>query len=122
MHSGLNLGNPVLIAAFRSALLHQGLIALLVFGVLALAWVSVREWRVGEASRADLGQRGKGSLASVLPGLGTGGRASSRAGSQGDEPSWRMLLRVGFGRAATHAVIWARTQTMKVPVPYGSSG
>jgi cytochrome oxidase Cu insertion factor (SCO1/SenC/PrrC family) len=97
MHSGLNLGNPVLIAAFRSALLHQGLIALLVFGVLALAWVSVREWRVGEAAGASLGQRGKGGLASGLPGLGAGGRASSRAGSQDDEPSWRMLLRVGFG-------------------------
>src|SRR6266536_33250 len=105
MHSGLNLGNPVLVAAFRSALLHQGLIALLVFGMLvfgmlvfgmlvfgmlALAWVSVREWRVGEASRAASG--------SILTG-------------------WRLTT-----RSATHAAIWARTQTMKVSVPYGSSG
>jgi cytochrome oxidase Cu insertion factor (SCO1/SenC/PrrC family) len=97
MRSGLNLGNPLLVAAFRSALLHQGLIALLVFGVLALAWVSVREWRLGEAAGAGLGQGGKASRASGLPRLGAGGRARSRAGSQDDEPSWRMLLRVGFG-------------------------
>jgi cytochrome oxidase Cu insertion factor (SCO1/SenC/PrrC family) len=97
MRSGLNLGNPLLVAAFRSALLHQGLIALLVFGVLALAWVSVREWRLGEAAGAGLGQGGKASRASGLPGPGAGGRASNGAGSQDDEPSWRMLLRVGFG-------------------------
>jgi cytochrome oxidase Cu insertion factor (SCO1/SenC/PrrC family) len=97
MRSGLNLGNPLLVAAFRSALLRQGLIALLIFGVLALAWVSVREWRLGEAAGAGLGQGGKASRASGLPGPGAGGRASSRAGSQDDEPSWRMLLRVGFG-------------------------
>src|SRR6266498_3368310 len=95
MHSGLNLGNPVLVAAFRSAPLHQGLIGMLVFGMLvfgmlALAWVSVREWRVGEASRAASG--------SILTG-------------------WRLTT-----RSATHAAIWARTQTMKVSVPYGSSG
>jgi cytochrome oxidase Cu insertion factor (SCO1/SenC/PrrC family) len=93
MRSGLNLGNPLLVAAFRSALLHQGLIALLIFGVLALAWVTVREWRLGEAAGAGLGQGGKASRASGLPGPGAGGRASS----QDDEPSWRMLLRVGFG-------------------------
>jgi len=52
MRSGLNLGNPLLAAAFRSALLHQGLVALLIFGVLAFAWVSVREWRVGGAGEA----------------------------------------------------------------------
>jgi hypothetical protein len=45
MRSGLNLGNPVLAAAFRSALLHQGLVALLIFGVLTFGWVIVREWR-----------------------------------------------------------------------------
>ena len=72
MKSGLNLDNPLLAAAFRSALLHQGMVALLVFGVLALAWVSVREWRPA----------------------GSGG---GRALSPEPEPSWRMLLRIGFG-------------------------
>jgi cytochrome oxidase Cu insertion factor (SCO1/SenC/PrrC family) len=44
MNSGLNVTNPILVAAFRSALLHQGLIALLVLAVLAIAWISAREW------------------------------------------------------------------------------
>ena len=40
MNSGLNSDNPALVAAFRSALLHQGILVLAVFGVLALAWAS----------------------------------------------------------------------------------
>ncbi len=44
MNSGLNVTNPILVAAFRSALLHQGLIALLILAVLAIAWISAREW------------------------------------------------------------------------------
>ncbi len=77
MQSGLNLHNPLLVAAFRSALLHQGLIAILVLAVLALGWVSIREWRVGGAGRAASG-------------------AAARAAAD-PEPPWRMLLRVGFG-------------------------
>jgi cytochrome oxidase Cu insertion factor (SCO1/SenC/PrrC family) len=69
MNSGLTDNNPVLIAAFRAALLHQGLIVLLIFAVLAIAWISAREW--------------------LRP-----GRAASPAGP---EPAWRQLLRVGFG-------------------------
>jgi cytochrome oxidase Cu insertion factor (SCO1/SenC/PrrC family) len=69
MNSGLTSNNPTLIAAFRAALLHQGLILLLIFGVLAIAWVSAREWlRPGKAARAA-----------------------------DPEPAWRQLLRVGFG-------------------------
>jgi cytochrome oxidase Cu insertion factor (SCO1/SenC/PrrC family) len=69
MNSGLNDNNPVLVAAFRAALLHQGLIVLLIFAVLAIAWVSAREWlRPGKATRAT-----------------------------DPEPAWRQLLRVGFG-------------------------
>jgi cytochrome oxidase Cu insertion factor (SCO1/SenC/PrrC family) len=69
MNSGLNADNPVLVAAFRAALLHQGLIVLLIFAVLAIAWVSAREW--------------------LRPG---------KAASPGSaEPAWRQLLRIGFG-------------------------
>jgi cytochrome oxidase Cu insertion factor (SCO1/SenC/PrrC family) len=69
MNSGLNSNNPTLVAAFRAALLHQGLIVLLIFAVLAIAWVSAREWlRPGKA-----------------------------AAPAGPEPAWRQLLRVGFG-------------------------
>ena len=52
MHSGLNVANPVLVAAFRSALLRQGLSALLVLMTLATAWACLREWRPGLVSRA----------------------------------------------------------------------
>ncbi len=69
MNSGLTDNNPVLVAAFRAALLHQGLIVLLIFAVLAIAWVSAREW--------------------LRP-----GRAAQPAAA---EPDWRKLLRIGFG-------------------------
>ena len=41
MGSTLQLNNPTVVAAFRSALLHQGIIALLIFLLLAIRvrWV-----------------------------------------------------------------------------------
>ncbi len=72
MNSGLNSDNPTLVAAFRNAVLHQGIIALLVFAVLAVAWVAIREWMQPRASRAAA----RGAVA---------------------EPAWRQLLRIGFG-------------------------
>jgi cytochrome oxidase Cu insertion factor (SCO1/SenC/PrrC family) len=72
MNSGLNDNNPTLVAAFRAALLHQGLIVLLIFAVLAVAWVSAREWL----------------------------RPRKAVGPVTAEPTWRQLLRIGFG------VIW----------------
>jgi cytochrome oxidase Cu insertion factor (SCO1/SenC/PrrC family) len=71
MNSGLNVDNPTVVAAFRAALLHQGLIALLIFAVLGLAWVGVRSWR---------------PVAAVRP------SAAATA-----EPAGRQLLRIGFG-------------------------
>ncbi len=44
MGSSLQLTNQTVVAAFRSALIHQGIIALLIFFLLAMLWVSVREW------------------------------------------------------------------------------
>ena len=52
MNSGLNSDNPALVAAFRSALLHQGILVLAVFGVLALAWAVTREWARPPGARA----------------------------------------------------------------------
>ena len=75
MNSGLNIGDPTVVAAFKNALLHQGLIALAIFAVLGLVWLTVRTW---------------------LPGI----TATATSGSAVAEPSWRRLLRVGFG------VIW----------------
>ncbi len=71
MNSGLSNTNPTLIAAFRAALMHQGLIAVALLAVLALAWVAVREF--GPAAR----------------------QAASAPWTM--EPRARRLLRIGFG-------------------------
>ena len=44
MNSGVNVNDPTVIAAFKSALLHQGIIALLIFAVLGFAWLTIRAW------------------------------------------------------------------------------
>jgi len=77
MSSGLDVNNPAVVAAFRSALLHQGIAALLIFAVLSVAWVAIRDWAPRPASGPDAG-----------PGAGPAGAA---------EPGWRRVLRVGFG-------------------------
>jgi cytochrome oxidase Cu insertion factor (SCO1/SenC/PrrC family) len=79
MNSGVNVNDPVVIAAFKSALLHQGIIALLIFGLLGLAWITVRAW--WPAAAQDGEQTGPGSSP-----------AAALA-----EPAWRQVLRVGFG-------------------------
>ena len=78
MNSGVNVNDPIVIAAFKSALLHQGIIALLIFAVLGFAWLTIRAW-----------------LPAAQPGdqAGPGG---SPAAAQA-EPAWRQLLRIGFG-------------------------
>jgi cytochrome oxidase Cu insertion factor (SCO1/SenC/PrrC family) len=74
MNSGLNVTNPVLVAAFRAALLHQGIIVAVILALLAMAWVSAREF------------------------LGLPGSAVSRAGTAGTaEPAGHRLLRISFG-------------------------
>ena len=44
MNSGINVNDPTVIAAFKAALLHQGIIALLIFALLGFAWITVRAW------------------------------------------------------------------------------
>ncbi|MGH3398773.1 MAG: SCO family protein [Streptosporangiaceae bacterium] len=70
MNSGLNIDDPTVVAAFRSALLHQGLLALLVFAVIAAAWAGLRAWRHAPART----------------GAGVAG-----------EPAGRLLLVIGLG-------------------------
>jgi len=74
MGSTLQLNNPTVVAAFQSALIHQGIIALLIFFLLAMLWVSVREW---------------------VPGSRTSFRPA--AGDLAAEPRARQILRIGFG-------------------------
>ncbi len=73
MNSGLSDNNATLVAAFRAALVHQGIIVVAVLAVLALAWVSVREW-IPAARTAMAGQ-------AAAP----------------QEAAARRLLRIGFG-------------------------
>ena len=74
MNSGLSPGDATLVAAFRSALLHQGAIALLMLALVWLIWATARTWR--SATAAGLG------------GATSGGTVEARA---------RWLLRTGFG-------------------------
>lgn len=72
MTTGLNIKDPTVVAAFRQALLHQGIAVLLVLGTLALIWITVRQLRPAAPS--------------ALPG----------AGELPESPA-RRLLRIGFG-------------------------
>ena len=74
MNSGVNISDPTVVAAFKAALLHQGLIALLIFLVVGLAWLGLRAW---------------------LPSGAAGGIPA--AAPVPAEPPWRQLLRIGFG-------------------------
>ena len=71
MNSGLSPGDPTLVAAFRSALLHQGAIAFLMLAFVWLLWATARTWRPAAA------------------------QAMRRAVTP--EPRGRWLLRTGFG-------------------------
>ena len=73
MNSGLNPANPILVSAFRTALVHQWAIVALIFALLLIAWGATRTWVAG---------RDKAVLAAPAPWR---------------EPGARRLLRVGFG-------------------------
>jgi cytochrome oxidase Cu insertion factor (SCO1/SenC/PrrC family) len=84
MNNGLDPGDPSVIAAFRAAVLHQGIIAMLIFAVLSVAWVSVRAQPDG--SRTGSAGSTRHPLAWVRAGLWAYG-----------EPAGRQVLRIGFG-------------------------
>ena len=85
MNSGINVNDPTVIAAFKAALLHQGIIALLIFGLLGVAWITVRAWLPATAQAGD----------HAGPGTSTG--PGGPAGPALAEPAWRQVLRIGFG-------------------------
>ncbi|HUD35365.1 MAG TPA: SCO family protein [Streptosporangiaceae bacterium] len=76
MNSGLNTNDPTVVAAFRLALIHQGILILLLFGTLGLAWLTAREWR----RNTKAVDRSAAAAAAVAP-----------------EPTARKVLRIGFG-------------------------
>ena len=78
MNSGINANDPTVVAAFRAALAHQGMIALAFFLLVALAWGSAKAWLPTGTSSAP----------------GQGAQPSPRRPM---EPAGLQLLRVGFG-------------------------
>jgi cytochrome oxidase Cu insertion factor (SCO1/SenC/PrrC family) len=78
MSPGLNVTDPAVVSAFRSALIHQGLLALTVFALLAVAWL-ILSWRAGRA------------------GLDLAGASGPTGASGRTEPAGRLVLAVGFG-------------------------
>jgi cytochrome oxidase Cu insertion factor (SCO1/SenC/PrrC family) len=113
MGSELGNGNAVLIAAFRDALLHQGFLIVLVFAVLGLLLVCIREIRrplpprvAASTGTASMGTASTGTVAAAAPplpraGLGLRLRIAARklsGGTPGEpEPRWRATARIGFG-------------------------
>ena len=102
MNSGLSPADPTLVGAFRSALLHQGLIALVVVVFVVLVWATARAWRLTAAGTKP--EAGNLTTGPVIRGRRSGRSAQARdrqpprAGMP--EPAGRRLLRIGFG------VIW----------------
>ena len=93
MNSGIDAGNPAIVAAFQAALVRQGLVVLLVLAILGLAWLGRRAWRAGWAGWAGRPAR------RMRPG-GVGRRAARPPGARGPvpaEPAGRRVLRIGFG-------------------------
>src|SRR5258708_13065246 len=105
MNSGLNVGGRRVVAAFKAALLPQGLIALLIFATLWLAWVTVRAWRPATA------QAGAGAAAD-RPGPALAEPAGAAADPPGPAlaaPAWPQLLRIGFG------LLWILDGVLQAP-------
>ena len=89
MNSGLNPADPTLVAAFRSALLHQGAIALIIIAFLFLLWVTARTWRYTTPVRKP----------DAAPRTAEPAVRDWRFGRSGNgpEPAGRRLLQIGFG-------------------------
>ena len=85
MNSGLSPGDPTMVAAFRSALFHQGAIALLLVAFVWLVWATARTWPF--AASGVRPRAGGASAAGAAAAVGAGTR----------EARGRWLLRIGFG-------------------------
>ncbi len=79
MGTGLHTNNPVVVSAFHRELIHQGLVVLVILG---LVWVA---WRISRARQLRLAHSANG------------GPADPAAVPADPEPTARRLLRVSFG-------------------------
>jgi cytochrome oxidase Cu insertion factor (SCO1/SenC/PrrC family) len=97
MNSGLNADDPTVVAAFRAALLHQGLIAVLIFAVLGAAWIILRAW--------------------LPPRLGPSPGGAVTPGPSFPEPAGRQLLVIGFGNLWLFDAILQAQPKMAIGLP-----
>ncbi len=113
MNSGLNPADPTLVAAFRSALLHQGAIAIIILAFLWLLWATARTWRMTTPAAKPEDSAGSGTAGPDSAGPDSARTDSARTDSartdSGARARWawlgggaweapgRRLLRVGFG-------------------------
>ena len=79
MNTGLSTNNPAIVSAFQAALLHQGLVVLLIVAVVATAWNVLRSAHLRQAAKAEAAN----SMSSTYV--------------PRPEPVARRLLRVSFG-------------------------
>jgi cytochrome oxidase Cu insertion factor (SCO1/SenC/PrrC family) len=78
MNTGLSTNNPAIVSAFQAALLHQGLLVLLIVALVAVAWNVLRSLNLRRVAA------GTSSPLAALPAMAP-------------EPVARRLLRVSFG-------------------------
>ena len=80
MGGSLQTNNPTVVAAFESALVHQGLVVLVILALLSVAWNLLRREQLRQAVAAG------------------GGQVAALAGEAGvSEPPALRLLRISFG-------------------------
>ncbi len=142
MNSGLNPADPTLVAAFRSALLHQGAIAIIILAFLGLLWARARTWRMATPAAKQEEGAGTGTAGAADPD-GAAHRIMSRWSAAGAGRGFRRRL-AGRGRRGGPPVPaglggdqvqvlgltvwrlagagWTKIQVMNVPISYGSSG
>lgn len=85
MGTALKTNNSTIVSAFQAALLHQGLVVLVILAALALAWNALRAVQLRRSLTASAGD----AIAGAIP--------SSPARSGPPEAAARRLLRVAFG-------------------------
>ena len=93
MNSGLDPSDPTIVNAFRSALLHQWLIAAAILVLLLLVWGTTRAWATVQVTGDEAAESTGEAAGSTGEAAGSGG-AKAKAPA---EPRARRLLRIAFG-------------------------
>ena len=101
MNSGLNPADPTLVAAFRSALLHQGAIALVIIAFLWLLWATARAWRLTTPGAKP--EAGKRTAGQAVPGLANRRTGKGIGAARTAAAAGRVRAAVDPGRAVAGA-------------------